>query len=478
MNRYNATDVVVIGAGFSGLTAARALKRAGLTVALLEARDRVGGRVDSREISGMRLDIGGRYLGGNQTRALSLAAELGIPLYSHQMTGASLIERDGTMHVVDDDPVTLMSDKAQDEYQRIVTELEASAGAIDPERPWDAAQAAIWDSQTLESFVRTQTDNPDVLREMRGWSVGLVAAEPTEVSLLAFLWYIRTSEGMANAVDFESGLLSKLVCGSAHQLATRMAEGLRDELVLNMPVRRIRADAGSIVVSCDRGEYRADDVIVALPPGLAGRIVYEPALPTRHEQLMQNFTLGRLSSALVVYENPFWAESDLSGMAAGDSDRWAANVLNATPPGVAYGALSCYVEPAKAKEFSAFTDAKRKRLIVNDLRAYFGDRASDPVAYFDAHWAVDPYTVGGYGWSLPPGTLTTFGAALGRAHGRIRFAGTETASLFAGYIEGAIRSGERAAYEVVDGRNTITRRRDNSASLPADTPPDKRHPGS
>ncbi len=445
-------DVVVVGAGFAGLTAARALKRAGRTVRLLEARGRVGGRVHSVALDDLRLDLGGRYLGGNQTHVRALATELDVSLYSPDIDGAAIIERDGEARALDGDPEELLPAAVREEYRCLVAELEEMALTLPVGRPWDAPRAAKWDTQTLESFVRSRSKHAEVLAEVHGWSVGLVAAEPSEVSLLSFLWYVRTSEGMANAVDSETGLLSFAVAGSMHQLATRLADELIAELSLNTPVRRIEQGSHSVIVTGDGGVWRAERVVVALPPVLAARIVYEPALPAAREMLMQKFALGRLSSIVVVYDEPFWKRAGLSGMAVGGRDRWAANVLNVTPPDTLRGALSCFVEPGKAARFADLTADERRSAILCDLTAYFGDQAAHPIGYVEANWVADPYTRGGYGWSLPPRTLTMFGPALREPHGRVHFAGTETSERFAGYIDGAIRSGERAARDLLVAR--------------------------
>ncbi|MEM8532376.1 MAG: FAD-dependent oxidoreductase [Chloroflexota bacterium] len=443
-------DVIVIGAGFAGLTTARELVRAGQKVLLLEARDRVGGRVHSIEMAGLRLDIGGRYLGRGQTEALALAKEFDVTFYPPQVDGQMLQSLNGRIVSIDDEFSGLISKEVGEEYERVAEQLEEMAQTLPAHESWNAPNALDWDSMTAEAWVRAHTQHPETVELLRGICIGLVSAEMYEVSFLALLWYIRTSDGMYNAVDFENGLLKHLVKGSMHQLSMRLAESLADQLKLNSPVFRIEQDEQGVRVLSDSGTYTASHVIVAISPMLAGRITYAPALSPMRDTLMQKFAHGRLASILVAYERPFWCERGLSGMVSGDADSWATNVLHVTPPGQPHGVLSCFVEPSKIVQFAAFTDDERKALILRDLVRYFGDEAATPIAYAEVNWTTETYTRGGYGWSLPPGALTMFGHTLRKPEGRVHWAGTETAEMFAGYIEGAIRSGKRAAHEILE----------------------------
>lgn len=443
-------DVIVVGAGFAGLTAARELVNAGQKVLLLEARDRIGGRVHSIEMAGLRLDIGGRYLGRGQTESLTLAKEFDVTLYPPQVDGHMLQSLNGRIVAIDDEFSGLISKEASEEYECIAEQLEEMAQTLPSDEPWNAPNAFAWDSMTAEAWVRAHTQHPETVEVLRGICIGLVSAEMYEVSLLALLWYIRTSNGMYNAVDFENGLLMHLMKGSMHQLSTRLAESLADQLKLNSPIFRIEQDEQGVRVFSDSRTYTASHAIVAIPPMLAGRITYAPALTPMRDMLMQKFALGRLASILVVYERPFWRERGLSGMASGDADSWVTNVLHVTPPDQPHGVLSCFVEPGKTTQFAAFTYDERKALILRDLVRYFGDEATTPIAYAEVNWTTETYTRGGYGWSLPPGALTMFGPTLRKPEGRIHWAGTETAEMFAGYIEGAIRSGKCAAKEILE----------------------------
>ena len=206
-------DAIVVGAGFAGLSAARKLVDAGLSVVVLEARERVGGRTHSVNMNGIRLDLGGRYLGRNQSYVLALAQQMGVKTYAPRIDGATLQEPESGLLRLNDDPVSMLPPAVQEEYEQLCAQLEQMAATLPAERPWAAANAQEWDSQTLESFIRSQSTSPEILESFHGWSVGLLSAEPREISLLAFLWYVRTSEGMANAVDLKNGLLMRLVEG-------------------------------------------------------------------------------------------------------------------------------------------------------------------------------------------------------------------------------------------------------------------------
>ena len=443
-------DVVIIGAGFAGLSAANKLIDSGQSVTVLEARNRVGGRTHSVVMNGCQLDLGGRYFGGNQSRVLALAEQMGIQTYPPKVNGAILQETESGLLQLEDDPISLLSPAIQEEHEKLLEKVEAMAATLPADRPWAAAAAREWDSQTLESFIRSESSSPEILESFYGWSIGLVSAEPSEVSLLAFLWYVCTSEGMANAVDMESGLLMRLAQGSTHQIAVKLAEQLGDCIKLNSEVLEVAQDQDCVHIRSTGGNFDAKRVIVAIPPNLVRQITFRPALSSGRDQLLQKFSLGRLASATVMYEQPFWEEDGLSGMATGGVSAWASHVLNVTPPDQPHGVLSCFISPARAVEFASYQASEAKQLVIDDLVRYFGEKARHPIAYDSVNWVAEPHTRGGYGWSLPPGALTSFGEYLRQPEGHVHFAGTETAELFAGYIEGAIRSGERASSEILN----------------------------
>jgi monoamine oxidase len=442
------TDVVIVGAGFAGLEAARALHERGLRVELLEARDRVGGRVHTVKLEdGTWLDLGGQWFGPSQERCYRLARELGKRTYPMFLEGKNLLRYKqrllryrGTVPIVPD-PVAIPL------IGWALFRLDAMSRSISLEAPWASAGAEELDAQTVESWLRRNVPNEGARTLVRIGLETVYACDLADLSLLHALFYIRSAGNLDKLLSAEGGAQQDRVDGGMQPLAEALAATLGERLHLEQPVHRIEQRDDGVTVRAARLTVNAKRAIVAIPPTLAGRIHYEPALPAARDQLTQRAPMGSCVKCIAVYDTPFWRARGLSGQAV--SDEGPIHVtFDASPPSGRPGVLMGFLEGRAARELTDAGPEERKRRVLACFEREFGPEARSPRHYVDRAWAEEEWSRGCYAAMLPPGVWTSFGHALRRPVGRIHWAGTETATEWNGYIEGALQSGERAAREV------------------------------
>ncbi|MBM7488850.1 monoamine oxidase [Micromonospora luteifusca] len=434
--------VVVIGAGFSGLAAALALARAGAQVRVLEARDRVGGRVLTRWLpDGTQLDLGAQWIGPTQDRMYALVAEHGLATFASATLGA---------------PTLLWAGRRRAEPPaqagRVLGLLDEYAARLDPAAPWQAPEAAQWDRTILGDWLRATAGDGDTTDYLgRLLAGGLLATGADEVSLLQLLFYLRSAGGTEPLLRMAGGAQQDRIVGGPSTLAERMADALPPgALTLAAPVRSIEQTIDGATAWTDTGRVDGDAVVVALAPALAGRIRYDPPLPALRDGLTQRMPMGSALKVHAVYPEPFWRADGLSGVSTSSSGPLTETVDNSTPTsplGVLTG-FSYSVDAAALREMSP---EQRRRCLLDAFAGVVGSRARDPVDLVEYDWSADEWTRGCFCGALTPGTWRTYGPRLRAPVGRLHWAGTETATRWAGYLEGAVRAGERAAAEVLAG---------------------------
>lgn len=461
-------DVAIVGAGLAGLTAAREIVAAGLRPMVIEARDRVGGRLLSEEIGdGKVVELGGQWIGPTQERIAALAAELGVETFPTYDEGRHLIEISGKVasfsDALTDTRVGLVRDLSRAISPLALVDLEQARARLDRmarqvplEEPWLAPKAQDWDGQTFATWIRRNTRTTAARNLFELATEAVWAAEPADVSLLHVLFYTRSGGGFNSLIGTGGGAQQDRFHGGSQTIALRMAERLGFErLRLDAPVRAIEhgergvtlhsqaepGPEGGLVVSARRA-------IVAIPPTLAGRIAYYPPLPALRDQLTQRMPQGTVIKTMAIYEHPFWREEGLSGQAISGSGP-ARVVFDSSPPDGSPGALLGFLEGRLARQWGGRPAAERREAILAGHARLFGERAARPERFVERIWAEEEWTRGCYGCLMPTGGWTEYGRALRRPVGRLHWAGAETATVWNGYMDGAVQSGERAALEVL-----------------------------
>ena len=442
------TRTVVVGAGLAGLTAAHELEKAGHQVVVVEARDRVGGRVVNHEFAdGSVVELGGQWLGPTQDHALSLSSELGLDLFDTFVEGESIGFRA---------PDKKARFRSTPPYPKLVLaelfltqrRVERMARSVPLDAPWDAPRAQLWDSMTLQSWLRSNVRFRQARDLISLIATSVFAAEPAELSMLHFLFYIHSGGNLDRLIDTTNGAQEQRVVGGTERLATELAARLKMPVRLSAPVSSIVQDKTKVEVFTNQTQaFCADAAVVAIPPHLTAGITFEPALPGRRAQLIQNTPMGAVIKCVAVYRQPFWRRNWLNGMSISPQDPVSMTFDNSPPDG-AVGMLVGFIEGHRAREISALPPVDRRCLVIDHFAKCFGQEAKNPIDYADKDWSVDVWSGGCYGAHMKPSVWTQLGPQLRAPHGLVYWAGTETATRWTGYIDGAISSGKRAAQEV------------------------------
>ncbi|MGN6721104.1 MAG: flavin monoamine oxidase family protein [Marmoricola sp.] len=443
-------QVIVVGAGYAGLTAALSLHESGVDVLVLEAADRVGGRTLSEVRGDVVIDNGGQWAGPTQRHLLALAERFGCDTFPTFEDGESTeIWRDGTrVGYVGAGPE---SGPGVAEYERITALLDELALSVDVTHPWNTPRFAEWDGQSAAQFFAANTDDLDARARLALTIHGLWCTEPEEISIFHVLFYIRAAGSYTELMETHDCAQDRRFVAGADGPARAVAATLGERVRLNAPVRSIECEADRVVVTTTHGTLTCARVVVTVPPPMLRSITFTPALPAGKVAWIDGNQMGRVAKVHAVYETPFWRAENNSGIATLYTPETVGVVFDNSPHDAHTGVLVAFVYADRADTWAKLDDAARRDAVLSDLARVVGEAAHTPIDYVEKNWSGDDYVGGGYEAYPRPGAWSRAGAEGWRAPiGRIHWAGTETSEVWNGYIDGAIGSGERAAAEVLD----------------------------
>lgn len=431
------SDVIVVGAGLSGLVAAWRLARAGVQVRVLEARARVGGRTLTRPLGRGVADLGGQWIAPAQVRVLALADELGVARFEQF--------RDGRAVVVEDQGGSWWSRlRSGLELGRFIRRIERMRARVVLDRPGTGPRAAAWDAMSLGDWLarmrtRRARDSLALLARLH------FAAEPGEISFLHALHILQAGSGLVGAGGV--GGSEMRLAGGAQSLSLRLAAALAGRVCLGQPVTSIEQTRDGVVVSCADARHAGRYAILAVPPAAIARVAVTPRWPDALAAIHAGTSLGPVIKHALAYERAFWRERGLSGEAY-DARGPVSAVVDHTDANGAQPALLAFMLGNQARRLSALDPAARRRIIIEAIVDMLGPEAAAPVAHAEHDWASDPWSTGCV-TVMAPGVLGRYHGALRAPVGPIHFAGTETAERWPGYMDGAVEAGTRAAAEVL-----------------------------
>ena len=445
-------DVVIIGAGFAGLSAATELRSQGRDdFVVVEARDRVGGRVKAGRLGDLTIDLGGMWMAPSQTRLGRLAERYDISTYPTFLDGDAIFriggrERRGPRERLD----KLLGVSGSIAYLIVRRRLDRLMAQLDETAPWTHPDAALLDSITVDQWLRSNVCHKLLRAAFHTVCTSVFCADASQISLLFFMTYVKSGRSLDVLVSSDAGGAQNMMfLGGAHQISRRMADGLGDRLHQNETVRTISWQSDRVRVETASGSWTARRAIIAIPPTLLRGLNFVPELPKLKLAMHNRLFMGSAIKFWLLYDRPFWRDRGLNGMIVRD-DAPTTPVMDVSPPGQERGVLVGFFDGDNALHHADLSPEARRRIVLDVVAEHFGPAARLPLAYVDHDWTGETWSGGCYGAFAPPGVLSRYGQWLRRPVGPLHWAGTETSAHWAGYIEGAVRSGERAAREVLD----------------------------
>lgn len=462
---YYDADIVIIGAGPAGLTAAYRLTQAGKKVLVLEARNRVGGRTRSDVMDGQWFEIGGQWVSPDQTALLSLLEELELETYQRYREGESVYIGADKQAVRYTGDIFPCAPETQKEIIRLIEYIDSLVATVDADAPWDHPQAEELDSISFSHWLELLTDDPEARNNIGLFIAGGMLTKPAHAfSALQALHMAASAGSFSHLVD-ENFILDARVIGGMQKVSLRLADRIGHEnIILHAPVRTIRyedgADSAGVIVEAESlaadGQtvtgyisVKAKKAILAVPPNLYNRISYVPALPRINQIMHQHQSMGLVIKVHATYETPFWREDGLSGTCF-SAYNLVQEVYDNTAHGDSYGTLVGFVLDTKAEAVFALSEEERKKKILESIAVFLGPKALEPVAFYLSDWGAEEWTRGAYATSYDLGGLYRWGRYNQVPIGPIHFACSDIAGLGYQHVDGAVRQGEQVAAQLLN----------------------------
>jgi monoamine oxidase len=443
------TEVCVVGGGLAGLTAALRLSQAGRSVVVLEARDRVGGRVWTRTASsGVPVDMGATFIGPDHDRMHALSKEMGVTTFRTFVEGDNVLATGGRVRRYRGDiprisPVALLS------AAQAISRMNAMAKNVPVDAPWEAPKASKWDAQSVRAWLSRTHVPTRLARDLIEATVrACFASDLSEVSLLNWLFLVRSAGGVEALMSIEGGYQHEQFDGGVQLIPNAMAVELGESVALSSPVSAVTQRGGVVEVQASSTVVTARHVVLALPRALAAGIRFQPPLPADHALLIHQMPAGTELKTVAIYDEPFWRDEGISGATVATDDDVEVT-LDTSQPGHSQGVMATYAVGPRARKLARMSRQDRFAHVLDMLRHRLGPKAAAPLEILEQNWAEEPWTRGCSMGHFPTGVLTQYGRLLRQPVGRMHWAGTETAATSYGSMDGAVRSGERAAEEIL-----------------------------
>ncbi|KAF9878243.1 flavin containing amine oxidoreductase [Colletotrichum karsti] len=449
-NTTTTYDCVIIGAGYSGLAAARLLKDSGKKVLVLEARDRVGGRSKTIPLeNGDYYDVGATFVGHQQDLMYGLIEEFEVPLFKPPTDGKIVLAYRGKARSYSGLIPPLRPWDVLD-MGLFVKRFEKLCDSVNLEEPWATPNAEELDRITVHEWLRKNAWTQATIDMGSLAFEGTIGANTSCISMLHALFYFKGAVSFTSALSVEGGAQQHFVKGGTQLIADKLRGYIGDKSIrLEEPVRAISYTESVATIKTTKATYQARRIISAIPPPHILKIDFEPKLPVEKVTLLQHTPMGAYMKVYATYKTPFWRDKGLSGESTNPIG-FLSVTYDATPESGYPAKLTGFIAATKAREFISFSKEQRRQVALAGFAAAFGQEALDPEEFFFHTMMEEDWATGCPAATPAPGMWTTLGEWVRKPIGAIHWAGTETSTKHYGYMEGAVFAGQRAAKEVLE----------------------------